>query len=85
MRDGTNTLGRAVTSICGVSIGRKIGRRALVNCLCTLGVERGAALSNQGGESLSTMSRALLTGPATIATLPCYQVRVVPILQEVAR
>jgi len=46
-----------------------------------IGVERAAALR---GESLSRMSRDLLTGPATIATLPCYRVRGVPILQEVA-
>jgi len=45
-----------------------------------IGIERAAALRD---ESLSTKSRALLTGPAAIATLPCYRVRVVPILQEV--
>ena len=43
-------------------------------------IERAAALRD---ESLSRKSRALLTAPATIATLPCYRVRGVPILQEV--
>src|SRR5712691_9316617 len=77
--------GGVVTTICGALIGGKIGRRASPTALPYLGLSGARFCGMRNAKSPpSRMSRDLLTGPAAIATLPCYRVRDVPILREVA-